>query len=132
MKKMKKYALLVVSSAMFVTIAGCASLIFAGSTAEIWQKGNPATFASKKSALMLANCIDRNGNYSWGGTQKSTMRQLDKELFEVVRAGAEIISVVVQVKPVDGVNGGSRADFRFNGFDVGIASHVSDLTKGCE
>ncbi len=129
MKKMKKSAICVVSSTMLVTMAGCASILFAGSTAEIWQKGNPAIFESKKSALMLANCIDRNGNYSWGGTQKSTMRQLDKELFEVVRAGADIISVVVQVKPV---NGGSRADFRFNGFDVGIASHVSDLTKGCE
>lgn len=126
---MKKCALCIVSSAMLVTMGGCASVIFAGSTAEIWQKGKPATFESRKSALLLANCIDRNGNYSWGGTQKSTMRQLDKELFEVVRAGEDIISVVVQVKPV---GGGSHADFRFNGFDVGIASHVSDLTKGCE
>ena len=125
---MKKYAF-AVSLAMLLAMTGCASVIFAGSTAEIWQKGNPASFESKKSALMLANCIDRNGNYSWGGTQKSTMRQLDKDLFEVVRAGGDIISVVVQVKPADG---GSHADFRFNGFDVGLASHVADLTKGCE
>lgn len=120
---MKKNILFSISCAALITVSGC------GSTSEVWKKGNPASFESSKPARSLAVCIERNSNYSWGGSQKATMRELEPGLFEVVRASADMISVVVQVSPVPS---GSHAEFRFAGFDVGLASHVADMTKDCK
>ena len=119
-----KRSTLLASAAVVTQLVGC----FGGSVSEIWERGNPASFASSQSALALANCIDRNSNYSWGGTQKSSMRTLGPDHYEVVRASQTIVGVVVQVKSAAN---GSIAAFRFNGYDVGIAMHVADMTKGC-
>ena len=123
---MKRLFLFAVSLIGLITLQGCASV------QEIWDTGNPASFKSKKSALMLAGCINRNSNNSWGGTQQSTMAQLEPDLYEVVRSSTNsprVISAVVQVAPFEG---GSLASFRFNGFNVGLDMHVADMTKGCE
>ena len=55
------------------------------------------------------------------------MREPGSGTYEIVRAGESIISAVVHVTPLPT---GARADFRFNGFDVEIAMHVADMTKG--
>jgi hypothetical protein len=114
--------------AVTVAVSGCASM-FGKSVSETWDEGIPASYDSKLSALDLANCIDANSHYSWAGTQKSTLKQLGPDRYQVIRASEQIISSVTRISPS---SSGSRADFRFNGFDVGISSHVADMTKGCE